>query len=95
MTYIDTVIDLLDEQMPGQERDLLRLYALLVLSKGLKTNLADVHDAWSIWKNETNKEHRSLIPFEDLRYDVQQLDLKYMNIIHNVWRTLGLPDMDC
>lgn len=60
------------------EADLLDLYALLVLTKGLDTTAVDVHDAWSIWKNKTNSSHKSLIPFHELTEEVQRLDDEYM-----------------
>lgn len=62
---------------------LYRIYAVLALAKGTATTLRDVHDAWSAWRSATNPEHKSLVPFEDLSEEVQELDRKYMNAIHN------------
>lgn len=63
---------------------LLDLYLLLVLSKGGNTTLKDVHDAWAIWKNTKMPEHRSLIPFDELSPETQELDREYANAIIEV-----------
>ena len=63
------------------ESDLLDLYVLLVLTKGPNTQLIDVHDAWSVWRNKTMPEHKSLIPFSELAPAVQELDREYTDAI--------------
>lgn len=50
-------------KMEGEERRLLRIYAVLALTKGPHIALEDVHHAWAAWRAETNPEHRSLVPF--------------------------------
>jgi hypothetical protein len=47
-----------------------------------------VHDAWSVWRNKTDPDHRSLIPFDDLTPEVQQLDSKYREAIIETTREL-------
>lgn len=84
MNYIQKTIELLKEEIPDCDNDLLGLYSLLVLSKGINTSLEDVHDAWAIWRNVTNPKHKSLIPFSELSTEVQDLDEKYMKAIHKV-----------
>ena len=64
--------------------DLLDLYTLLAFVKGKETTLKDVHDAWSIWRNNTKPEHKSLIPFEELTPEIQELDRDYANAIISV-----------
>ena len=71
-----------------EERRLLRLYALLCLSKGEDTRREDVHDAWSTWKLETDPDHRSLVPFRSLSLEVQRYDEPYCTAIHRVARAL-------
>ncbi len=62
--------------------DLIELYALLTFVKGDLTTLKDVHDAWAIWRNRTKPDHKSLVEFDELTLEVQELDRKYMECIH-------------
>lgn len=64
------------------EFDLYRIYAVLSFAKGTETTLEDVHDAWSSWRSRTFPEHRSIVPFEELTPEVQELDRKYCEAIH-------------
>lgn len=89
MNYVEIVIAALNREVSLYE-DLTPLYALLVLTKGTSTTLEDVHDAWSIWCNYENSDHRSLIPFDELTLKVQELDRKYMNAIHTVALSLAV-----
>lgn len=68
----------------GQNLDpqLTALYALLAVTKGAETTMRDVHDAWAIWRQYTNPTHRSLIPYDQLSFDVQELDRPYLEAIH-------------
>jgi hypothetical protein len=86
LNYIDQVAQELADDLGMDDRDLLRLYALLVLVKGTETTLEDVHDAWAVWMAEARPDHRSLIPFSGLRPEVQVLDSKYAEAIHRVAR---------
>ncbi|MEV4705047.1 DUF7701 domain-containing protein [Actinoplanes sp. NPDC049316] len=79
--YVQPVIRHLNELLPGCDSNLLNLYALLAMTRGVNTSLEDVHDAWSIWRNPDAPRHRSLIPFEELTVEVQELDRKYMDAI--------------
>lgn len=80
MNYIQEVRDLLKTKI-DVESDLLDLYTLLVLVRGQNCSLEDVHDAWSVWRNNTNSEHPSLIPFHELPPSVKELDRGYTNAI--------------
>lgn len=82
--YVQRVIRDLSERLPDCDMDLVDLYALLALARGRATTLEDVHDAWAIWRNTSNPEHRSLIPFADLSPEVREMDRKYMKAIHEV-----------
>lgn len=66
------------------EKDLLDLYTLLVFTKGDECNLYDIHDAWSIWQNNTKPDHKSLIPFDELTPEIQELDREYMEAVREV-----------
>lgn len=86
--YVQQVIDPLTVELraidPDPDPVLTRLYALLVLVKGVDTTLQDVHDAWSIYKDITRPDHRSLIPFNDLTPEVRELDRKYVDAVHRI-----------
>lgn len=75
MSYIDDVIEAVTEQLPDQDPELLRLYALLVLVRRISPR--DVHDAWAIWRHSTQRDHLAMIPFDQLAPGVQRLDDPY------------------
>lgn len=79
--YAQQAIDRLNAEAPGEDPDLIRLYALLVLVKGEDTTLQDVHDAWSLWRNETVPSHPSIVPFDELPEDIQEWDRPYRDAI--------------
>lgn len=81
--YVQPVLDDLAELLPGCDKALLNLYALLAMTRGVNTTLENVHDAWSIWRNPDAPTHRSLLPFDELTVKVQELDRKYMDAIHS------------
>lgn len=80
--YVAPIVTRLEQN--GIDPDPANLYALLVLTKGVNTTLANVHDAWALWRQRTNPNHPALIPFEDLVEDVQELDRPYMELIHKI-----------
>lgn len=67
-----------DAEVPNE---LLDLYALLVLVRGMLCTLPDVHEAWAVWTLRERPDHRSLIPFDDLTPEVQALDGVYRDAI--------------
>lgn len=75
---------------PDQMR-LLRIYAVLALSKGTDVTNEDVHNAWSAWTASEGREtHSSLIPFGELPLDVQALDEPYRDAIRAVAAERGV-----
>lgn len=71
--------------MKGTEYEgLLETYALLVFVVGENCTNEHIHDAWSIWQNKTQPEHRSLIPFAELTKEVQDLDSEYRDAVIKV-----------
>ena len=86
MNYIEKIKQELDKELNMGEayKGLLDVYALLVLTKGKECTNKNVHDAWSIWQNNIDKKHRSLIPFHELTKEVQDLDIKYRDAIIKV-----------
>lgn len=80
MNYIQKAKQILSSKI-DVENDLLNLYTLLVFTKGIDCENIDVHDAWSVWRNETNPEHKSIIFYGDLTPEVQQMDEEYTKAI--------------
>lgn len=60
---------------------LYRIYALLALTIGQGVMNEDVHDAWSAWTATHRPDHRSLVPFDALTPEVQELDSLYRDAI--------------
>jgi len=90
MNYIETIKKQLDKEltMGPDYKDLLGHYAVLVLIKGEECTNEDVHDAWSAWQNDIDPEHKSLIPFDELTKEVQDLDSEYRDAIIKVSKIL-------
>lgn len=64
-----------DERMPdGNVEELLHLYAVLLRSKGGDVTYSDVHDAWSAWMVQRDRDHAALVAYEDLPPDVREAD---------------------
>jgi hypothetical protein len=87
--HVQDILDRLSHELAdldpeGLDPDLVRLYALLALTKGADTTLRDVHDAWALWRTTTRPNHRSLVPFDELSADVQELDRPYRDAIARV-----------
>lgn len=83
--YIPDLGDPLPKPLPDRYTPLLDLYTLLVFTKGTNCTLEDIHDAWSVWCNVEDKPyHKSLIPFNELTKEVQELDRKYCEAVIKV-----------
>lgn len=85
VTYVDTAREaLLAEinKLPEEKREcppeLADLYTVLVLTLGPLVTLADVHDAWAIWRSRTKPEHKDLVPFDQLSAGTQEWDRPYV-----------------
>ena len=88
MNYIDGVRERLNVELPGLDPALLDLYTLLVFTEGPRVGMENVHDAWSVWRSRTEPHHVSVVPFDDLTPEVQELDRKYTDAIGRVAREL-------
>lgn len=95
-TYIDEIVEKVADALHIKNKDLSRLYALLVLTKGATITLKDVHDAWSMsmnFRTKTEKcfghEHKSLVPFDELPKEVQEKDEKYVRKLNEIAKELG------
>lgn len=82
--YVQEKIDALKERHPTMPDELVDLYVLLAFVKGSDVTLEDVHDAWSVWKNRIRPDHRSLIPFDELTVEIQNLDQRYADSISSI-----------
>ena len=87
-TYIDDVVKKVSERTHIKDQNLVRLYALLVLTKGEYISSEDVHDAWAMNMNFKQRtefcyghEHKSIVPFDELTEEVQNRDIKYVDIL--------------
>jgi len=87
MNYINKIRLALDKELnmsDSEYEDLLDVYALLVLIVGENCTNEHIHDAWSVWQNNTDPEHRSLITFNQLTKEVQDLDEPYRQAVIKV-----------
>jgi hypothetical protein len=76
-----------DDPAPdAKDFHLYRIYALLALTTGKRTNNEHVHDAWSVWMSEYMREHWSIIPFDQLAPEKQEMDAFYRDAILRVVR---------
>lgn len=87
-SYVSEYRDELAALLPGCDAALLDLYTLLAVEFGPYTDLVHVHNAWSVWRNRTQPEHRSLIPFPYLVREVQELDRPHVEAIHAAVRNV-------
>jgi len=86
--YIERIATKLSEVLESQgeqDRDLLRIYALLILMKPDDDyHLEDIHNAWAVWRSGSNPLHKSLVPFDDLTPEVQALDQPFLDAVRQV-----------
>lgn len=90
--YIQIVEDKLEERLKMRGtpyEDLLQVYGLLVFVVGERCTKRNIHDAWSVWQNLTQPEHRSLLPFDELTREVQRLDEEYRRAVVAVAKELA------
>lgn len=92
MNYIQVVKDRLAELLTDCGSELLDFYTLLVLTTGTGTTLKHVHDAWAVWTNgpRARSDHKSLVVFEGLTVEVQELDRSYVDVIVQVAREFNI-----
>jgi hypothetical protein len=81
MNYVEEIRTQLAARLPKLDPALLDLYTLLGIEFGTTTDAVMVHNAWAIWQNRTQPDHRSLIPFPYLAPEVQELDVPYVDAI--------------
>ena len=91
ITYIDKVTELVAERTQLNNDDLVHLYALLVLVRGLDITLNDVHDAWAMNMNFKAKSdqcsghgHPCIVPFKELSREEQEKDRHFADILRAI-----------
>lgn len=95
-SYLDDVATTIRAHVPadalpsGDLDALFRLYAVLVLAKGETVTAEDVHNAWAAWMQESDVEHDSLRPFDELDTATQAADDPYVDAIRAAARDLAL-----
>ena len=88
-TYIDEIIERVQQETGLKSKETIKMYALLVLTKGTQITLSDIHDGWSMAMNfkESNPpycyghEHKSIVPFKELSIETQEKDRKYLDAL--------------
>jgi hypothetical protein len=82
-----------DEQMPsGDAQDLLRIYAVLLRTKGANVTNSDIHDAWASWMAKANDNHESLVPFDELDEEVKVQDAPFAVAVRSAAQELKIAD---
>lgn len=96
MTYIDELAAEIEHGVPPDllpdvdTRPLFHLYALLALAKGTDVTAADVHNAWAVWMEKQDPDHRSIRPFKELDAATQASDEPFAEAIRAAAERLGL-----
>lgn len=91
--YVSETKTLLRQQISKEhdvEEKLLDLYTLLVLTLGEECTLENVHDAWAVYTSNERPEHSSLIPFQDLKEEIQEYDRPFQEAIISTAELLKL-----
>lgn len=70
--------------------ELERLYVLLLLTRGDRVTLEDVHDAWAIARSVERPDHPDLVLFDELSDEVAEYDRPFVEAIRAAARGLWL-----
>ncbi len=94
MSYLDEVASVISRELHESPSDatppaLLRLYAVLLLSKGDQVNADDVHNAWAAWMQETQPENVLIRPYRELDASTQGADDPFVEAIRLASRSLN------
>lgn len=94
-TYIDKIVNSIEKETHVKNKDLLHMYALLVLVKHDNITASDVHDAWAMNMNYRKQteycyghEHKSIKPFDELDDECQHKDDKFVNALNKIAKQL-------
>jgi hypothetical protein len=73
-----------DATPPGDADSLFRIYAVLVLAKGVATNGEDVHNAWVAWISSADPAHEAARPYDDLDDATRREDEPFVAAIRKI-----------
>ena len=74
-------------ERPGMN-ELLNMYAITALTKGIVTTNRDVHHAWVIWARRHDPKNPDIIAYDDLPQAVKDQDSPFTRAICVVAQTL-------
>ena len=98
MTYLDEVADAIRKEVDavaipeGSTASLFRLYAVLLLAKGVAVTAEDVHNAWAAWMIGQDPAHESIKPYSQIPDDVRRSDWPFLEAIRHVASKKGQSD---
>lgn len=64
--------------------DLVKLYTLLVLTKGVDMELADIHDAWAVMNALEIPDDADMVPFASLSHENHMKDKRHLDLLLQV-----------
>ena len=98
MTYLDALADeirgaVAADALPDEDTSsLFRIYAVLLMAKGLEVTREDVHNAWVAWMLDKDQSHESMIPFATLPTETKDEDSPFVLAIQTIARRHALSD---
>jgi hypothetical protein len=90
MTYLDELADAIRREVDpaalpdGDTASLFRLYAVLLLAKGVAVTAEDVHNAWAAWMSGRDPAHQAIKPYRQLPDDIRRSDQPFLEAIRRV-----------
>jgi hypothetical protein len=90
--YLNDIARAIRDEVPedvvpeGTTLALFRLYAVLLLAKGVAVTREDVHNAWVAWMASQDADHEALVPFSELNAETQAEDSPFVTAIRGVAR---------
>ncbi len=88
--YLNDIAKAIRDEVPedaipeGATLALFRLYAVLLLAKGVEVTGEDVHNAWVAWMASQDADHDALVPFKALDASTQAEDSPFVVAIRMV-----------
>lgn len=88
MNYIKELADRIRNEIPesilpeaDNIDDLMNIYAVLALAKRDRITNEDIHNAWAAWMNNSNPDHKSISPYNELTDNIQAQDTPFKEAI--------------
>lgn len=72
----------LNEELPEVLFSCYLSLACTSVSTGTPITNEEIHDAWSVWKNTVDNSHVSIIPYNQLSIEIQELDTPYTDAVN-------------